>query len=216
MTNLYNKFLGIFLYLFFLTCNSPEVNKDNFRFNKIEIPEGWYDNSPEDEILNRINVFGKNQLDSLIKSSDLNLKNFTEINYYTKYDIYNDNPDSYKFIPSIRVHLLKNYLDMDIIKLKTYYENSISGWENLGFENVNIIKSNLLYSQNKKIVEIIISYNFLNPYTNILENLRSRQYYLFISENYYLQISMNDSEDNNCNKVFDKILDSILIKKAQT
>ena len=49
------------------------------------------DNSPEDEILNRINVFGKNQL-ILIESSDLNLK-FTEINYYTKYDIYNDNPD---------------------------------------------------------------------------------------------------------------------------
>ena len=214
MTYLHNCFLGICLYLFLFGCNPTETKKEYFRFNKIKIPEGWFDNSPNDEILNRINIFGKKRLDSLLENSDLELKNFTEINYYTKYNLY-DNENNYKSIPSIRVHLLKNYLGLNIQQLKKYYENSIPEWEKIGYKNVNIIESKFLSSLNTKGVEIKTTFDYINPYLNTIEKHRSRQYYFFISENYYLQISMNDTEDDKCDEVYDEILKSILIKSAQ-
>lgn len=183
-----------------------------FAFGQLEInsPDGWMDYSNGDEeTLNRINIWGEKLVDAIIENSDLDLKNFTELKYYTKYDIYNTK--SFRSIPSIRVYLLKNYMNKTLNELKEYY---LKDWElmekkELGHKNLKIIESSILNLNNRDAIKFKIEFDFLNPYLNIMEKHRSRILYFFVSKNYYIQISMNDTEDDNCNLIFERFLDEI-------
>ena len=77
---------NIIVLLFPLICFS-QINLDK--------PEGWYDYSNgNEEFINRINVLGKELTDQIIENSDLKEKDFSELIYYTKYDLYEHNSDS--------------------------------------------------------------------------------------------------------------------------
>lgn len=196
------KFFNFLIFLIF-----PFIFYAQFQ---ITPPNGWMDySSGKEEMLNRINVWGSNLTDAIIENSDLNLKNFTELKYYTKYDIYD--PKSYRSIPSIRVYLLKNYMNKSLNELKEYY---LKDWElmekkELGHKNVNIIEASIIKINNKEAIKFRTTFEFINPYLEIKEKHRSRIYYFFISENYYLQISMNDTEYDKCDMTFDRVLNKI-------
>jgi hypothetical protein len=177
---------------------------------KINNPTGWMDySSGNEEKLNRITVFGSELTDALIENSDLDLKKFTELNYYTKFDMYSN--ESNRSIPAIRVYMLKNYMNKSLKELKEYYLNALKAMESsgLGYENVNITKAKNITINGKTGIEFMIEFEFLNPYLEIKEKHRGRSYYFFISESYYLQINMNDTEYDKCDRIFDRTLAKI-------
>lgn len=191
----------------FLLLLIPFFCFSQFKINK---PSGWMDySSGNEEKLNRITVFGSELTDALIESSDLNLKEFTELNYYTKFDMYSN--ESNRSIPAIRVYMLKNYMNKSLKELKEYYLNALKAMESsgLGYENVKINEAKNITTNGKTGIEFRIEFEFLNPYLEIKEKHRGRSYYFFISENYYLQINMNDTEYYKCDRIFDRTLAEI-------
>ena len=177
---------------------------------KINNPTGWTDySSGNEEKLNRITVLGSKLTDALIESSDLNLKNFTELNYYTKHDVYSN--ESNRSIPAIRVYMLKNYMNKSFKELKEYYLNSLKAMEGngMGYKNVKITEAKNITINGKTGIEFRIEFEFFNQYLKSIEKHRGRSYYFFISENYYLQINMNDTQYDKCDSIFDRTLAKI-------
>ena len=197
--------MKVFNFLIFLIF--PFIFYAQFQINP---PNGWMDySSGNEEMANRITFWGSKLTDAIIENSDLNLKNFSELKYYTKYDMYSSK--SKRSMPSIRVYLLKNYMNKSLNELKEYYLNDWKLMENkgIGYENVNIIESNIIKINNKEGIKFRTTFEFINPYLEIKEKHRSRIYYFFISENYYLQITMNDKEYDKCDMTFDRVLNKI-------
>lgn len=175
----------------------------------IEKPDGWFDYSGgNEETLNRINIFGKTLTDEIIQNSGLELKEFTELAYFTKYDLYKH--DSDKTIPTVRTYLLKNYLQKNLAELQDYYvgERVVKELQQAGYINVQVVKDGINFKDG--VIEIFRTYDYLNQRLNIIEKHTSRQYVFFISESYYALVFMNDTEADKCSDEYAKLRTEII------
>jgi len=76
--------MKVFNFLIFLIF--PFIFYAQFQIN---LPNGWMDySSGNEEMANRITIWGSKLTDAIIENSDLNLKEFSELKFYTKYDMY--------------------------------------------------------------------------------------------------------------------------------
>ena len=180
----------------------------------IQKPQGWFDYSSDDSvILNVKNILGSELTDDIIEKSDLGLKEMVVLHEFMKYSRYFNNNG--RTIPSVKVILLKNYRQLDLTGLKNKYTDGFFNElvplftaDNLG-DKFKLVDSGFVTVDDKQGVFLKTKFDFNNPDSGLVEKYRSTSYYFFVSKNYYVQISLNDTEKDDCEKEFNLLLKSL-------
>jgi hypothetical protein len=165
---------------------------------EIEKPEGWFDKSPKTLDENVKKIFTKKIADIL--KVDSNKKEAIPLKIFTKYD-----GNNYGVSPTINVVLLKNINNYNLEDINNASKNSGDAMTKAGLLNYDIKYSKFTLVDNKRAVETYINFNIPNFKTKI----RNKTYMFFINEMYYIQMSFMDTQDDNCENIFKKVLNSV-------
>jgi hypothetical protein len=165
---------------------------------KIPTPEGWKDNSDLSINENLSNFdFDENEIEELLKTNN----NSIPVAIYMKYEQSEHNGP----IPTIQVNLRPNN-SPSLKEFKEVIQNSISQMGNY-FTNFEV-----LTPLKETTVDGVKGFMFLSQFdlsngTNVWV-IRSWSY-AFPSGDYFYQINFSDTEDENCEDVYENVLKEI-------
>ena len=165
----------------------------------IEKPDGWFD-------MNKNNALAENlqrttlNIEELL--NDMKLKESNTLYFFTKYNLKNYSGIS----PTINATLLKNVNDISFEDFKNQGELMMSQLRNAGMEEVFLKSTNIINLKNgKKAVEIKSTFKL--PGTP--EKVISSVYSFFISKNWLIQLSLSCVDNEDCDEVFNKVLENL-------
>lgn len=165
---------------------------------QIEKPDGWIDKSPKTLDENVKKIFTKKIADIL--KADSNKKEAVPLKIFTKYD-----GNNYKVSPTINVILIKNINNYNLEDINNANKNSGDAMTKAGLLNYDVKYSKFTLIDDKRAVETYINFNL----PNIKTTIRNKTYIFFINEMYYIQMSFIDTQEDNCENIFKKVLSSV-------
>ena len=172
---------------------SPPIN--------IEKPYGWYEISSNNEVYENIEriIVDKSNSKNLI--DDIEIKEALLIKAFSKYNL-----DTYNGLsPMINVSLVKNIYDHNIFSLKKDTEiNFINDLTKIAL-NVKLNKSDFIVLSKKKGFYINISYDL----KDFSEKVRSSVYFFMLSDQFFIQISLTDFDNDDCKIIFKKFIEEL-------
>jgi hypothetical protein len=167
----------------------------------IKKPLNWYDNSSNEQLYENIVNVILNEKKSNILINDVELKKGKIIKAFSKYDV----AKSKGLSPSITVTVVKNVYHYNISTLRKNSENNLINELKKYAQNVILKKSEKLVLDGKQ--GFFIHSTFKLP--NFSQNIRSWVYFFFLTDDYFIQISFSDFDNDNCEIIYKKVLNSI-------
>ena len=185
--------------------NKSEAKSDTdiaLMIPNIEKPEGWFDmNVGNNYIENLKRTVGGNEFsDELIDEIDAG--DDIVLHFYTKYDLN-------KLVgvsPTINLTLRKNIDKYNLEDL--IYQGSLMPevMKEMGLEEYSLLKNEYTNLPNgTKAVKQKSTYKLPNR----IEKITSTVYFYFISEKRYVQLSLSCTENEDCDEVYNKVLENI-------
>ena len=168
----------------------------------IEKPDGWFDmNSGDAYIENLKRTVGGNEFsDELIE--EIEDGDDIVLYFYTKYDL-----SKYAGVsPTINLTLRKNIDKSSLEDL--LYEGSLMPEisKEIGLEEYSLLKNEYTYLPNgTKAVKLKSTFKIANR----PEKITSTVYFYFISDKWYVQLSLSCVDDEKCDEVYNKVLENI-------
>ena len=165
----------------------------------IEKPDGWFD-------MNTDNAMAKNLQRTTLNSeellNDMKLKESNVLYFFTKYD-----PKNYSGIsPTINATLLKNIYGHSLEDLKNQAESTMGQLRDAGMEEVFLKSSNIVNLKNgKKAVEIKSTFKLPGRPEKVISSI----YSFFISKNWFIQLALSCTDNEDCDEVFNKVLENL-------
>ena len=167
----------------------------------INKPEGWYDNSSNNEVIENIKraISEKPLSGNLI--DEIEKKGVVVLKFFNKYNL-----ETYEYMsPSINVSMVKNIYNFNITDLKKNSETALINDIKKFASNVKLNESNFVEINDHNGFYIIVSYGM----NNYLEEIRSKIFFFMLSNKYFLQISLVDLKNDNCQNIFDTFMNNL-------
>lgn len=164
-------------------------------------PEGWYELSSNYEVYKNIKrIISEESLsDNLI--DDMGEKEVIVLKAFSKYNLGTFEGVS----PTINVSMVKNIYNFNIKNLKNNTETHIINDFKKIASNVKLNKSNFVEINDINGFYVILSYSL----NNYLEELRTQIFFIMLSNKYFLQISLTDLKNDNCQNIFDDFMSNL-------
>ena len=164
-------------------------------------PEGWYELSSNYEVYKNIKrIISEESLsDNLI--DDMGEKEVIVLKAFSKYNLGTFEGVS----PTINVSMVKNIYNFNIKNLKNNTETHIINDFKKIASNVKLNKSNFVEINDINGFYVILSYSL----NNYLEELRTQIFFIMLSNKYFLQISLTDLKNVNCQNIFDDFMSNL-------
>ena len=164
-------------------------------------PEGWYELSSNYEVYKNIKrIISEESLsDNLI--DDMGEKEVIVLKAFSKYNLGTFEGVS----PTINVSMVKNIYNFNIKNLKNNTETHIINDFKKIASNVKLNKSNFVEINDTNGFYVILSYSL----NNYLEELRTQIFFIMLSNKYFLQISLTDLKNDNCQNIFDDFMSNL-------
>ena len=184
--------------------NTKSDEKEQKTSNKINIekPDGWFDvNEGNNFIKNLKRTVGGNEFsDELIDEIDAG--DDTVLHFYTKYDL----NKSVGVSPTINLTLRKNIDKFNLEDL--IYQGSLMPEvsKQMGLEEFYLLKNEYTkLPDGTKAVMQKSTYKLPNR----IEKITSTVYFYFISEKRYVQLSLSCIDNEDCDEVFNEVLENL-------
>jgi len=164
-------------------------------------PEGWYEFSSNNEVYENIKriISEESISDNLI--DDMGKKEVIVLKAFSKYNL-----DTFEGVsPTINVSMVKNIYNFNIKNLKNNTETHIINDFKKIASNVKLNKSNFVEINDTNGFYVILSYSL----NNYLEELRTQIFFIMLSNKYFLQISLTDLKNDNCQNIFDDFMSNL-------
>ena len=164
-------------------------------------PEGWYEFSSNNEVYENIKriISEESISDNLI--DDMGKKEVIVLKAFSKYNLGTFEGVS----PTINVSMVKNIYNFNIKNLKNNTETHIINDFKKIASNVKLNKSNFVEINDTNGFYVILSYSL----NNYLEELRTQIFFIMLSNKYFLQISLTDLKNDNCQNIFDDFMSNL-------
>ena len=194
--------LLLFIFLFF---ESPiySQNKEDVKAStiiNIEKPDGWFDMNTNNALTKNLKLTTLNSEELL---NDMKLKESNVLYSFTKYDIKNYSGIS----PTINAILTKNIYGLSLADIKNQAESTMIGQlRDAGMEEVFFKSTNIVNLKNgKKAVEIKSTFKLPGRPEKVISSI----YSFFISKNWFIQLAFSCTDNEDCDEVFNKVLENL-------
>tara|TARA_B100000524_G_scaffold244338_2_gene130957 strand:- start:1789 stop:2379 length:591 start_codon:yes stop_codon:yes gene_type:complete len=190
--------IPVILLAIMLAISCEKEQKASNKIN-IEKPDGWFDMNVGDVYIENLKRAELN--DELIEKMEAS-EDGVVLYFYTKYDLSNYDGIS----PTINLTLRKNvsYYNLEDLLYQGSLMPEVS--KEMGLEEYSLLKNEYTYLPNgTKAVE----QNSTFKLPNRAEKISSSVYFYFISDKWYVQLSLSCVDDEKCDEVYNKVLKNL-------
>ena len=178
------------------------ISFSSFGQINIEKPKGWIDMNTKNAVAENLKRIQFDSLASKDLLNEMEIKQASVLYFFTKYD-----PKTYPGVcPTINATLLKNIKGYSLEDLRGQGKTMLNQLRNAGMEEVFLVSLDYINLQNgKKAVELKSTFKLPGSPEKII----SRVYMYMISEDWFIQLSLSTTDNDNCDDIFKTVLKNL-------